>query len=103
MTDASSIWEYCVNGFEHILPDNDDQNLQIIVNAVTEIATDLNRFDKTKFPCAVCDGKGHTFDTCPALKNSNIPQLYLKLLLLGKRFVCGLCCLDPAGNKIIII
>ena len=69
------------------MPDDDNQNLQMFVNVVTEIATDLNRFDKTKFPCAVCDEKGHTFDTCPALKNSNIPQLYLKLLLLGKRFV----------------
>ena len=31
--------------------------------------------------------------------NSNIPQLYLKLLLLGKQFVCGLCRLDPVSNK----
>ena len=84
---------------EHILPDDDDPNLQMFVNAVTEIATDLNRFDKTKYPCAVCDEKGHTFDTCPALKKSNIAQLYLKLLLLCKRFVKGLRRLDPAGDR----
>lgn len=71
----------------------------MFVNAVTEIATDLNWFDKIKFPCAVYDQKDHTFDTCPALKYSNIPQSYLKLLPLGKQFVCGLRWLDPAGRK----
>ena len=72
MTDPSSIWDYCIHGLEHHIPDNNDPNLQMFVNTVTEIASDLNQFDKSKYPCAVCDQKGHTFDTCPALKNSNI-------------------------------
>ena len=99
MTDPSRIRDYCIHGLEHHIPDNIDPNLQMFLNAVTEIASDLNRFDKSKYSCAICDQKGHTFDTCPALKNSNILQLYLKLLLLGKHFVLGLCRLDPTGNK----
>lgn len=71
----------------------------MFVDAVTKITSGLNRFDKSKYHFAVCDQKGHTFDTCPVLKKSNIPQLYLKLLLVGKRIVCDLHHLDPVGNK----
>ena len=99
MTDPTSIWEYCIDGFKHIVPENDDPNLQMFVNTVTQIVSDVNCFDFTKYPCAISDQKCYTFDTCPALKQSNIPYLYLKLLLLRKRFVLGLWRLDPAGNK----
>ena len=71
----------------------------MFVNSVTKIASDVNCFDKTKYRCAVCDQKGNTFDTCPELKNFNIPQLYLEFLFLKKGFVCGRFCLDPAGIK----
>ena len=57
MTDPSSIWEDCIHGFEHLVPDDVDPNLQMFVNAVTEIASDMNWFDKSKYPCAVCDQK----------------------------------------------
>ena len=94
MTDPSSIWEYCIHGLEHQVPKINDPDLQIFVDVVTKIPSNLNWFDKSKYPCVVFDQKRHTFDPYPILKKSNIPQLNLKLLLLGKRFVCGLCCLD---------
>lgn len=64
MTDLSRICEYCIHGLEHLVPDDGDPNSQMFVNAVTEIISDMNCFDKTKLSCAVCDQKGHTFDTC---------------------------------------
>ena len=60
--------------------------LQIFVNAVTEISSDMNHFDNTKYPFAVFDQKGYTFDTM----NSKIPKLYLKPILLEEHFICGL-------------
>ena len=45
MTDADSIWDYCINGLDHQLPENDDPAM--------------------KYPCAVCDQLGHTFENYP--------------------------------------
>ena len=50
MTDPSSIWDYCIHGLEHHIPDDNDPNLRMFVNAVTEIASNLNWFDKSKYP-----------------------------------------------------
>ena len=69
------------------------------VNAVQAIAKDMNWFDKSKFPCAVCDQLGHTFEDCPVLCNTDLKEAYLCLLLLVKRFVKGLNKLDPTGKK----
>lgn len=99
MTNPFSICEYCIHGLEHLVPDYNNPDLQMFVNAITEIVSIMNQFDKSKYLYAVCDQRGNIFDTCLVLKNANIPQLYLKLLLLGKRFVHGLCWLDPVGNK----
>ena len=59
----------------------------------------MNRFDKSKFPCAVCDQLGHTFEDCPVLQATDLKEAYLGLLLLVKRFVKGLHKLDPTGKK----
>ena len=55
MTDADSIWDYCVNGLEHVLPPNNDLHMIQFANAVWEIYKDINWFNKSKFPCAICD------------------------------------------------
>ena len=67
MTDADSIWDYCVNGLEYDLPPDTDSSMIHFANAVCNVAKDMNRFDKSKFPCAVCDQLGHTFEECPVL------------------------------------
>ena len=67
MTDADSIWNYCVNGLYHQLPEDNDPSMVQFAHVVQVIAKDMNRFDKSKFPCAVCDQLGHTFEDCPVL------------------------------------
>ena len=59
----------------------------------------MNRFDKYKFPCAVCDQLGHTFEECLVLRDTDLKEAYLCLLLLVKQFVKGLNKLDPTGKK----
>ena len=77
MTDADSIWDYCINGLEFDLPDDTDTSLVQFAHAVWTIAKDMNRFDKSKFPCAICDQLGHTFEDCPVLQATNLKEAYL--------------------------
>ena len=42
MTDFISIWDYCIHGLEHHIPDDNGSDLQILVNAVIEIASVFN-------------------------------------------------------------
>ena len=67
MTDADSIWDYCVNGLDHQLPSDTDPSMIQFAHVVRSIAKDMNWFDKSKFPCAVCDQLGDTFEDCPVL------------------------------------
>ena len=90
MTDADSIWDYCVNGFDHQLPENEDPAILQFANTVRSISKDMNWFDKTKYPCAVCDQLGHTFENFPVLLATDLKEAYLCLLLLVKKFVKGL-------------
>ena len=99
MTDANSIWDYCVNSLDHQLPENTDPAMLQFAHAVQSIAKDMNRFDKSKFLCAVCDQLGHTFENCPVLLATDLKEAYLCLLLLIKRFVKDLNWLDPTGKK----
>ena len=99
MTDADSIWDYCVHGLENDLPADTDSSMIHFANEVQNIAKDMNRFDKSKFPCAVCDQLGHTFEECPVLCDTDLKEAYLCLLLLVKQFVKGLNKLDPTGKK----
>ena len=99
MTDADSIWDYCVHGLEDDLPADTDSSMILFANAVQNIAKDMNQFDKSKFPCVVCDQLGHTFEECPVLRDTNLKEAYLRLMLLVKRFVKGLNKLDPTGKK----
>ena len=99
MTDADSIWDYCVNGLEQLLPDNDDPSLIQFAHAVRGIAKDMNKFDKSKFPRAICGRLGYTFENCPVLKATDLKEAYLCLMLLVKRFFKGLHKLDPTGKK----
>ena len=55
MTDADSIWDYCVHGLEDDLPDDTDSSMIHFANAVQNIAKNMNRFDKSKFSYTVCD------------------------------------------------
>ena len=71
MTDADSIWDYCVNGLDHELPADTDSSMIHFANAVWAITKDMNWFDKSKFPCAVCDQLGHTFQDCPVLLDTD--------------------------------
>ena len=87
---ADSIWDYCVNGLEHVLLPNNNSNMIQFANTVQEIAKDMNYFDKSKYPCAIFDQVGHTFETCPVLLAINPKDAYLWLLLLVKIFVQGL-------------
>ena len=59
----------------------------------------MNCFDQTKFPCAVCDQLGHTFENYHVLLATDLKEAYLYLLLLVKKFVKGLNWLDPTGKK----
>ena len=77
MTDADSIWDYCVHGLDHELPADTDSSMIHFANAVRNVAKDMNRFDKSKFPCAVCDQLGHTFEECPVLCNMDLKEAYL--------------------------
>lgn len=95
MDDLVSIWNYCVHGLD--LAADDDFDLGLFVNAIEEIASDMNRFNKNKHPCAICGQCGHSFDGCPQLKNTNIKQAYIHLLLLANRFVWGFNKLNPGG------
>ena len=90
MTDADSIRDYCVNCLDHQLPENTDPAMLQFVHAVQSIVKDTNRFDKTKFPCAMCDQLGHTFENCPVLQSTDLKEAYICLLLLVKKFVKGL-------------
>ena len=99
MTDADSIYHHCVNGLEYELPSDDDPSMVQFANAVRNVAKDMNRFDKAKFPCAVCGKVGHTFEECPVLRDTDLKEAYLRLLLLVQRFVKGLNRLDPTGKK----
>ena len=47
------------------------------VNAVQETAKDMNRFDKYKYPCAICDQVRHIFKICPILLATNLKEAYL--------------------------
>ena len=42
MTDADSIWDYCINGLEFDLPDDTDTSLVQFSHAVWSIAKDMN-------------------------------------------------------------
>ena len=99
MTDVDSIWDYCVNGLNHQLPKDTDPAMVQLDHAVRAIAKDMNQFDKSKFPCAVCDHLGHTFEDCPVLMATDLKEAYLCLLLLVKQFVKGLNKLDPTRKK----
>ena len=90
MTDADSIWNYCVNGLEYELPDDNVPSMIQFAHAIRAIAKDMNKFDKSKFLCAVCDQLGHTFEDCPVLQATDLKEAYLCLLLLIKKFVKGL-------------
>ena len=99
MTDADSIWNYCVNGLEHDLPEDNVPSMIQFAHAIRSIAKDMNKFDKSKFPCAICDQLGHTFEDCPVLQATDLKKAYFRFLLLVKRFVKGLHKLDPTGKK----
>lgn len=43
MEDPVSIWDQCVHGLD--IPDNNDFHLHLFLNAVEEIASDMNCFD----------------------------------------------------------
>lgn len=51
MEDPVSIWEYCVYGLD--VPTNDDFYLILFVNAIEEIALDMNKFNKDKHMCDI--------------------------------------------------
>ena len=59
----------------------------------------MNRFDKSKSPCVICDQLGHTFDNCPVLLTTNLKEVYICSLLLVKKFVKGFHCLVFTGKK----
>lgn len=72
MKDPVSIWEYCIHGLD--LPGNDDFHLRLFINAVEEIALDMNQF-KDNYPCTICGQRGHSFDGCPQLKNTDVEKV----------------------------
>lgn len=96
MEDPVCIWKYCVHGLD--LPAGDDFHLRLFVNTIGDIALDMNWFNKDKHPCAICGQKGHSFDGSPQLKNSNVEQAYISLLLVNC-FMCGVKKLDPSGQN----
>ena len=49
----------------------------------------MNCFNKDKHPCAICGQCGHSFDGCTKLKNTNVKQAYIHLLLCFNCFVKG--------------
>ena len=77
MEDPTSVWEHCVNGLN--VPSNDNLHLQLFIHAIEQIATNLNRFNIDRH---ICGQKGHCFDGCTQLKNTNVEQAYIRSPLL---------------------
>ena len=42
MTDDDSIWDYCINGLDHQLPEDTDPAMVQFAHAVQAIAKDMN-------------------------------------------------------------
>ena len=87
-TDPESIYYYGLNAVTCELPDEDSIEMEMYINAVGELANDLNNFDSTKNNCAICGGKGHTFANCPKLnvESCKLCEAYLRLCLVANRF-----------------
>ena len=76
--------------------------MEMYINAVGELARDLNNFDSTKNNCAICGGKGHTFADCPELnvESCKLREAYLRLRLAANRFRRAITQIDQHnGNK----
>lgn len=79
MTDADSIWDYCINSLEHVLLSYNDSHMIQFAITVWKIAKDMNCLDKSKFPCAICGQVGNAFKTCPVLLATDLKEAYLWL------------------------
>ena len=101
-SDPESIFYYGLNAVTGELPDEGSIEMEMYVNAVGELANDLNNFDSTKNNCAICGGKGHTFADCPKLnvESCKLCEAYLRLRLAANRFRRAINQIDQHnGNK----
>ena len=56
----------------------EDHGLQLLELGINQVTTDPNRYQS--FPCAVCNGAGHSFQDCPYLQNTpKVREAYGKL------------------------
>ena len=59
-----------------------EDDLNMLCEAICAISSDLNRFDSKSKPCPLCKTTGHTFDGCEQLQDPVIiRQHYIKLRL----------------------
>ena len=88
-TDPKSIYYYGLNAVTGEIPDAGSiDEIEMYVNAIRELARDLNNFDSSKNNCAICGGKGHTFADCPKLNvdSCKLREAYLRICLAANRF-----------------
>ena len=99
-TDFASVFEYGFSAVHKDINEDDSFLMEMYVNVVRDIATDLKHFDLTKHDCAVCGGKNHSFADCPELLNSKLKEAYIKICLTANGFLNVIRRLDNMnGNK----
>ena len=60
------------------MPDDELHAVHLLQMGVNQVSADPNRYKA--FPCAVCDGAGHSFQDCPYLQNTpKVKEAYGKL------------------------
>lgn len=86
--------DFCLEGMDNFASIS-KANKGLFVNAVTEMAQDLNWFNVKKLKCALCGTSGHNFDDCPEVTQSDLKGFYIHLQLLNNKLMPGLKKLYP--------
>ena len=91
--DPQSLWSFAVHGID--LDDVPFYAINTLKRAVLSLVDDFSTGNRGSFnitqPCAICGGKGHTFDSCPGLMNNDkIKAEYIRLRLALRRLFSSL-------------
>ena len=74
-----------------------EDDLNMLCEAICAISIDLNRFDSKTKPCALCKKTGHTFDGCEQLQDPVLSRQHLIKLRLAFQRLCSVA--DQANIK----
>lgn len=95
--DQHSILEYCLHRID--TSSITQAHKELFFNFVNAISKDMNDFNSTKTTCVIFGDKGHTFDYCPQLMNTDMRDTYIQLCVLANYFWHCLKMIDPSGKK----